>query len=212
MFWYVRSNPESHLYLPARHLFTWECFHLKIPYFPRDIRQGKRVSPLLFSSFLPLSSSISEFSLEPRPQTCGQLWHRCWLAQWNSFTILGFQFLYLCTGEYYSYAHFSFLKCLLHTRASRCHRLPSSSEVRICPASLREMRVWSHRFGKIPRRGIAATPVFLPRRIPEDRGAWWAIKMHMSLSQTAERLGACMCVHAYYTDTHTHTREYNFVH
>ena len=38
---------------------------------PRDIRQGKRVSPLLFSSFLPLSSSISEFSLEPRPQTCG---------------------------------------------------------------------------------------------------------------------------------------------
>lgn len=108
-----RSNPESHLYLPASHLFVWMLSFENI-LLPRDIRQGERVSPLLFSLFLPLSSSISKFSPEPRPQTYG--WPGCWLAQWNSLTTLGFNFLIFALENITHILPFPSQNVYIHTR------------------------------------------------------------------------------------------------
>ena len=118
-----RSNPESYLYLPASHLFVW-ILSFENTLLPRNIRQGERVSPLLFSPFLPLSSSISKFSPEPRPQTYG--WPGCWLAQWNSFTTLGFNFLIFALENITHMLTFPSQNVYTPHTHARTHERPSS--------------------------------------------------------------------------------------
>ena len=158
-----RSNPESYLYLPASHLFVW-ILSFENTLLPRNIRQGERVSPLLFSPFLPLSSSISKFSPEPRPQTYG--WPGCWLAQWNSFTTLGFNFLIFALENITHMLTFPSQNVYTpHTHARTHTDFPSGSEVNNLPA-MQEMWVWSLGWKDPLEEGIAAHPSILAWRSP----------------------------------------------